>query len=51
MECKQFIWMGSVTEVACKCLKWAKYISEFNEDFIKSYNDDSDEGYFLEVDL
>ena len=24
--------------------------SQFNEDFIKSYNDDSDEGYFLGVD-
>ena len=32
-------------------LKWVKDISEFNEDFIKSYNDDSDEGYFLEVDI
>ena len=26
-------------------------ISEFNEDFIKSYNDERDEGYFLEVDV
>ena len=25
--------------------------SQFNEDFIKSYNDDSNEGYFIEVDL
>ena len=23
----------------------------FNEDFIKNYNEDSDEGYFLEVDI
>ena len=29
--------------------KWVKYIFGFNEDFIKSYNDDSVEGYFLEV--
>ena len=27
--------------------KWVEYISEFSEDFIKSYNDGSDEGYFL----
>ena len=26
--------------------KWVEHISRFNEDFIKSYNDDKDEGYF-----
>ena len=31
--------------------KWVQDISEFNEDFIKSYNDNSDEGYFLEIDI
>ena len=25
--------------------------SQFNEDFIKDYNEESDEGYFLEVDI
>ena len=25
--------------------------SQFNEDFIKGYNEESDEGYFLEVDV
>ena len=25
--------------------------SQFNEDFIKSYNKESDEGYFFEVDV
>ena len=29
--------------------KWVEETSQFNEDFIKSYNDDSDEGYFLEI--
>ena len=24
---------------------------QFNEDFIRSYNEESDEGYFLEVDV
>ena len=24
---------------------------QFNEDFLKSYNEESDEGYFLEVDV
>ena len=26
-------------------------MSQFNEDFIKSYNDDINEGYFLEIDV
>ena len=32
-------------------LKWVEDISEFNGDFIKSYNDESDEGYFIEVNV
>ena len=31
--------------------KWVEEPSEFNKDFIKSYNDESDEGYILKVDL
>ena len=27
------------------------YVSDFNEDFLKNYNENSDEGYFLEVDI
>ena len=27
------------------------HLSDFNEDFIKNYNENSDEGYFLEVDI
>ena len=30
--------------------KWIKD-TQFNEDFIKNYNQESDEGYFLEVDV
>ena len=30
---------------------YTKYASDFAEDFIKNYNEDSDEGYFLEVDI
>ena len=26
-------------------------MSDFNEEFIKNYNENSDEGYFLEVDI
>ena len=31
--------------------KWVEDISEFDESFVKSYNDESDEGYFLEVNI
>ena len=30
---------------------WIKITSQFNEDFIRSYNAERDEGYFLEVDV
>ena len=28
-----------------------KHLSDFTEDFIKNYDENSDEGYFLEVDI
>ena len=31
--------------------KWVKELSKFNEIFKKGYNEDSDRGYFLEVDV
>ena len=31
--------------------EWIKDTSQFNEDFIKNYNEESDEGYFLEADI
>ena len=31
--------------------EWIKDTSQFNKDFIKNYNEESDEGYFLEVDV
>ena len=30
-------------------LEWIKDASQFNESYIKSYNQEHDEGYFLEV--
>ena len=35
----------------CMILNEVENIFEFNENFIKSYNDESDGGYFLEVDV
>ena len=34
-----------------KHFEWIKATSQFNEDFIKNYNEESDEGYSLEVDV
>ena len=31
--------------------QWIEDISSFNEGFIKNYDEGSDEGYFLEVDV
>ena len=31
--------------------EWIKDISQFNEDFIKSYNEEIDKGYFLVLDV
>ena len=31
--------------------EWVGYIFTFDEGFMKSYNDESDERYFLEVDI
>ena len=31
--------------------KWVKHLSKFNEIFIRNYDENSDEGYFFEVDV
>ena len=31
--------------------EWIEDTSQFNEDFIKKYNEESDQGYFLQVDI
>ena len=32
-------------------LDWVENVSKFNEDFIKKYDENSNTGYFLEVDV
>ena len=43
--------MGNVSKITCNGFKWENDLSRFNEDFIRNYNENSDEGYFLEVDI
>ena len=31
--------------------KWVKVLSKFNKNFIKNYDENSDKGYILEVDI
>ena len=38
-------------KLSVNSFKWVEDISGFNEDFIKSYNDNDDERYFFEVDI
>ena len=42
--------MGNVSKLPVDSFRWKKYISKFNEDFIKNYDEDSDKEYILEVD-
>ena len=43
--------MGSVANLPVNKFEWIEATSQFNEDFIKNYNEESDEGCFLEVDV
>ena len=43
--------MGNVKKIACKGFKWINDVSEIDEKFIKKYDEDSDKGYILEVDV
>ena len=39
--------MGNGTKLACRC----RHTSKFSKDFIENYYEDTDEGYFFEVDV
>ena len=43
--------LGHVKKVAWNDFKWVEDISELNQSFIKSCNEESNEGHFLEVDI
>ena len=49
-RCEKYRWAMSYT-LPVNEFKWVEGISEFNKNFIKSYNNESDKGYFLEVDV
>ena len=43
--------MGNVTKIPVNNFEWIEDTSKFNEDLTKSYNEQSDEGYFHKVDI
>ena len=38
-------------KVSVNGFQWVGELSQFKEDFIKNYDEDSSKGYFLEVDV
>ena len=38
-------------KLAVNGFKWAEELSQFNKDFIRNYDEKSNKGYFLEVDV
>ena len=43
--------MGNVSKAPVDSFEWIKDTSHLNEGFMKSYNEETDEGYFREVDV
>ena len=43
--------MGNESKVACKWVMCVEETSQFNEDFVESYDEESDEGGFLKLML
>ena len=50
-RCKQFVWMGNASKIPVNSFEREENNHKFNEDFIKNYDEDSNKGYFLEVDI
>ena len=49
---KQFVWMDNVSKLPVNGFMWCNdHLSDFNKEFIKNYNEDSNEGHFLEIDI
>ena len=51
LDAKNLYGWAMSQKLAVKDFKWVKNLSKFNEDFIKKYDENSDKGNFLEVDI
>ena len=45
------LWLGNFAKLPVNAFEWVEDISEFDESFVKSYNEKGNEGYFFEVDI
>ena len=45
-----YVW-AKPKKIPVNNFEWIKDTFQFNEDFMKNYNEESDEGYFVEVDV
>ena len=43
--------MGNVSKTSCKWFQRVEELSQFKEVFIKNYDENSNKGYFLEVNV
>ena len=50
MRWKLFIWLGNVAKPSNK-FEWIEKTFQFNEDFIKNYNEENHERHCLQVDI
>ena len=51
LEAKNLYGWAMFQELPVNGFKWKKNVSKFDEDFIKNYDEDSNKGYILEVDV
>ena len=51
MECKQLYGWAMSQNLPVNNFEWIEDTSQFDEDFIKNYNEENDKGYFLKVDV
>ena len=51
MRCKKFMCLGNVVKASIKKFLVSNDTSQFNENLIKNFHEESAEGYFLEVDV
>ena len=51
LDANKFYGRGMSQKLPANDFKWVKKLSKFEEHFIKNYDENSDKGYFLEVDV
>ena len=51
LGCKSFLWLSNFQELPVNDFECIGYTSQFNDGFIKNNNQESDEGYSLQVNI